>query len=332
MAPEDILLKVRDLKTYFHIREGIVKAVDGLSFDLKRGEALGVVGESGCGKSMTARSILRMVKFPGRVQGDIIFNDRTRGKVNLAALDARGEEIRKFRGNNISMIFQEPMNSLSPVHSIGDQIMEAILLHQDLNANEARELTIRLLNDVGISNPEQRVDEYPHQLSGGMRQRAMIALAISCKPDLLLADEPTTALDVSVQAQILKLLKNLQKEYGLSIIFITHDLAVVAQMVNRVLVMYLGQVMEEAEVDDIFYNPLHPYTRKLLDSIPDLSKKNKKKRLEIIDGAVPEPMNLPERCVFYGRCTEAQKGLCDQGYPAMTEVEKGHRVKCFKVN
>lgn len=325
----DTILDVRNLKTYFYLREGVLKAVDNLSFSLEKGTVLGIVGESGCGKSITARSILRMVKSPGRSEGEINFNNNGQ-MINLLDLDPRGKEIRKIRGDKITMIFQEPMNALSPVHTIGDQIMEAILLHRELDQSKARGLAVKLLGDVGISNPGQRIDEYPHQLSGGMRQRAMIAIAISCNPVLLLADEPTTALDVSVQAQILSLLKGLQADYGMSIVFITHDLAVVAQMVDRVLVMYLGQVMEEANVKSLFHDPVHPYTRKLLESIPDLSKKHKTTRLETIEGSVPEPMNLPERCVFYNRCPLAENN-CNEQYPPMLEVKPGHRVKCLHV-
>lgn len=328
---DNLLLSVRNMKTYFHLREGIVKAVDNVSFDLRRGEVLGIVGESGCGKSVTARSILRMVKKPGKTEGEILFySEGNSTPVNLVDLDPGGREIRTIRGEKINMIFQEPMNAFSPVHTIGDQIMEAILLHREMSKKEARELTIKLLADVGISNPEQRVDEYPFQLSGGMRQRAMIAMAISCKPQILLADEPTTALDVSVQAQILRLLKDLQSKSGMSIIFITHNLAVVAQMANRVIVMYLGQVMEEADVGEIFHNPLHPYTKRLLESILDLSKNEHRKRLKTIEGSVPEPMNLPQHCVFFDRCQEAEKKECREGIPPLVEIKKGHKVRCFR--
>jgi len=321
-------MSVQGLKTHFHLRDGILKAVDNVSFDVQKGKVLGLVGESGCGKSITARSVLRMVKRPGKSTGKVMF--RNNGEiVNLIDLEPSGEEIRNIRGDRISMIFQEPMNSLSPVHSIGNQVTEGLMLHLGLNKQQAREKAIELLANVGIANPETRIDSFPHQLSGGMRQRAMIAIAISCNPSLLLADEPTTALDVSVQAQILKLLKDLQNEHQMSIIFITHDLAVVAQMADRVLVMYLGQEMEEADVEDIFYNPMHPYTEKLLDSMPDLSKAKKNDRLEIIAGSVPEPINLPKRCVFYDRCHRVIQGTCDREVPPLYTPKTGHRVRCF---
>jgi peptide/nickel transport system ATP-binding protein len=325
---DELLLSVQGLSTYFHLRDGVLKAVHNISFDVKKGTVLGIVGESGCGKSITARSVLRMVKKPGSSTGKILFNDD--GNVtDLVSLDPVGDEIRKIRGDKISMIFQEPMNSLSPVHTIGNQVTEGIMLHLGLEKEQARDRAIELLADVGISDPKQRIDSYPHQLSGGMRQRAMIAIAISCNPYLLLADEPTTALDVSVQAQILKLLKDLQGEYNMSIIFITHDLAVVAQMAERVLVMYLGQEMEEADVEDIFYEPLHPYTEKLLESMPDLSRRRRNERLEIIQGSVPEPINLPDRCVFHDRCHRVIKGTCDKGTPQLYTPKPGHRVRCF---
>lgn len=328
----DTQLSVRNMKTYFYLRDGVLKAVDDVSFDVNKGQVLGLVGESGCGKSITARAILRMVRPPGRTEGEILFFEDGKPPINLVDLDPKGKTIRQYRGNKISMVFQEPMNALSPLHTIGNQIMEALFLHRKLDANEARESTVELLKSVGIANPGQRIDEYPHQLSGGMRQRAMIALAISCNPNLLLADEPTTALDVSVQAQILRLMKQLQEDIGMSIIFITHDLAVVAQMVDRVLVMYLGQVMEEAPVEETFYNPMHPYTKKLLESIPDISRmRQKKTRLDIIQGSVPEPINLPSRCVFFNRCPDAERGLCDQGFPDIVSVGDDHRARCVKL-
>jgi peptide/nickel transport system ATP-binding protein len=303
---ENLLLSVEGLKTYFYLREGVLKAVDDVDFTIARGETIGLVGESGSGKSITARSILRMVPSPGKSTGVVI---------------------RTFRGGKISMIFQEPMSSLSPVHTIGFQIMEALILHREMNRKEARAETLSLLEAVGLANPTMRIDEYPHQFSGGMRQRIMIAIAISCRPRLLIADEPTTALDVSIQAQILVLLKSLQSKFGMSMLYITHDMGVVAQMVDRVAIMYLGQIMEEARVDDIFHQPLHPYTIKLLESIPDLKKKEE--RLQTIAGAVPQPINLPPGCVFFRRCPEAEKGVCDAAVPPLAEVEAGHRVRCI---
>jgi peptide/nickel transport system ATP-binding protein len=308
--PDDLLLSVRDLKTYFFTDEGVVKAVDGVSFDLQRGQTLGIVGESGCGKSIMARSVLRIVDRPGRiVEGQIMFNrtgrsgagDGRQESIDLATFENDSPEMREIRGADIAMIFQEPMTSFSPVHTIGNQISEAIMLHQGVDEKAARAQVIDVLRRVGMSQPQQRVDEYSYQLSGGMRQRAMIAMALACNPVLLIADEPTTALDVTTQAQILDLMRHLQQASGMAIILITHDLGVVAEMCDEVAVMYLGRVVEQAPVDEIFHNPKHPYTRALLRSIPRIDSAQGD-RLESITGSVPHPFRRPTGCGFGPRC------------------------------
>jgi len=322
------LLQIKNLKVYFYLEEGILKAVDDVSFDIGRKKVLGIVGESGCGKSVTAQSILRIVPHPGRTVGGEILLHQNGNLVDLARLDPSGRDIRAIRGKEIAMIFQEPMTSLSPIHTIGNQIMEAVLLHRDMSQSEARELILEMLYKVGISNPHQRIDEYSYQLSGGLRQRAMIAMALSCNPSLLIADEPTTALDVTVQAQILELMKELQREFGMSIIYITHNLGVIAEISDEVSVMYLGKAVEHANTDEIFHNPLHPYTIGLLKSIPKVGKKART-RLEAIKGIVPPPLDLPRGCRFYQRCREAKEGICNVDNPSLIEVTKGHRVSCF---
>jgi len=333
----DLLLEVKDLKTYFFLDEGTVRAVDGCSFEILRGQALGIVGESGCGKSVTSQAILRIVPPPGRiVAGEIVYH-RTRERqtgsavveeVRLHELNERGPEIRSIRGNEIAMIFQEPMTSLSPVHTIGDQIMEAILLHQGVDKREAKKRAIEMLDRVGMPQPEQRVDYYPHQLSGGMRQRAMIAMALSCHPSLLIADEPTTALDVTTEAQILDLMRNLQQEMGMAIMYITHNLGVIAEMCNEVVVMYLGKEVEWTTVDSIFYDPRHPYTQALLRSIPRIGGKSRV-RLESIKGVVPDPYAIPKGCPFHPRCARFMPGVCntDQEVP-FVQVAPRHWVRC----
>jgi oligopeptide/dipeptide ABC transporter ATP-binding protein len=319
MAEREMLLEVKDLKTYFFLDEGTVRAVDGCSFDIMRGQTVGVVGESGCGKSVTAQSILRIVPPPGKiVSGEIVFHRRDKRDasavvedVRLDQLDARGSEIREIRGNEIALIFQEPMTSLSPVHTIGNQIMEAIILHQKVDKVEGRKRAIDILQRVGFPKPEQRVDAYPHQLSGGLRQRAMIAMALSCTPSMLIADEPTTALDVTTEAQILDLMRNLQRDIGMAIMFITHNLGVIAEMCDEVVVMYLGKEVERASVDSIFYNPKHPYTQALLKSIPRIGNKSRE-RLESIKGVVPDPYAIPPGCPFHPRCSSYMPGVCDR--------------------
>jgi peptide/nickel transport system ATP-binding protein len=334
----DVLLEVQNLKTHFFLHEGVVRAVDDVSYVVERGQTLGIIGESGCGKSVTAQSILRIVPSPpGRiVSGRILLHRRAAGDgaarpqpVDLAALDPRGDEIRRIRGREISMIFQEPMTSFGPMHTIGNQIMESILLHQaGASKQEARAQAIELLSKVGIARPERRVDAYPHQLSGGMRQRAMIAMALSCRPSLLLADEPTTALDVTIQAQILDLLRQLQAEFGMAIQFITHNLGVIAEMARDVAVMYLGRIVEQAPVADLFDHPRHPYTVGLLKSIPRLDQ-SRRKRLSTIEGVVPDPYRVPPGCSFSDRCPSFMPGVCDQAMPALVENEPRHRVRCF---
>ncbi|BAS27354.1 ABC transporter ATP-binding protein [Limnochorda pilosa] len=316
------LLELRNLKTYFFTEDGTVPAVDGVSFELKRGGSLGVVGESGCGKSVTALSIMRLIpQPPGKiVGGQILFNGEDLAK-------KKESEMRRIRGNEISMIFQEPMTSLNPVFTVGDQIMEAIILHQKLNKREARERAIEMLKLVGIPDPDRRVDEYPHQMSGGMRQRVMIAMALSCNPKLLIADEPTTALDVTIQAQILDLMRRLRSEVGAAIILITHDLGVVAELVDDVVVMYAGKVVEKTDVRSIYATPQHPYTEGLLESIPKLHEE--RERLQTIEGVVPSPYSMPSGCRFHPRCPLA-RDICKVEEPPLLEVEQGHWAACWK--
>ena len=327
------LLSVRNLKTYFSQEEGTVKAVDGVSFDMMPGATLGIVGESGCGKSVTARSILGIVDRPGRIMGGEIRFRRQAARtaepaVDLAKLAPDGPEIRAIRGAEIALIFQEPMSSFSPVHTIGSQIVEVIMLHQQISRGEARNKAIEILRRVGVSSPEQRVDQLSNQLSGGLRQRAMIAMALSCHPTLLIADEPTTALDVTTQTQILELLRQLQREDGMAIMLITHDLGVVAEMATDVAVMYLGRVVEQASVDQIFHDPKHPYTRALLRSIPRMRSRSRE-RLTPIAGAVPHPYDRPSGCPFHPRCPEFMPGRCDKEEPALRPVGDKHAVSCF---
>jgi oligopeptide/dipeptide ABC transporter ATP-binding protein len=328
------LLSVRNLKTYFHQDEGLVKAVDGVSFDLSPGGTLGIVGESGCGKSVTARSILRIVDRPGRiVEGEIRFrrpavSGGAGTVIDLAKLAPNGAEMRAIRGAEIALIFQEPMSSFSPVHTVGNQIVEAIRLHQPVSRREARDKTIEMLRRVGVSSPEERVDQLSNQLSGGLRQRAMIAMALSCKPTLLIADEPTTALDVTTQTQILALMRQLQQEDGMAIMLITHDLGVIAEMAAQVAVMYLGRVVEQAPVDAIFHAPRHPYTRALLRSIPRMRARSRE-RLAPIAGAVPHPYDRPTGCPFHPRCADFMAGRCDRQAPSLRPVGDQHAVSCF---
>jgi len=335
----DVLLEVKGLMTHFFLDQGTVRAVNGVDFSVKRGQTIGLVGESGCGKSVLARSILRIVPPPGHItEGQILLHRRAEGAgsetdevVDLVTLNPNGSLVRKIRGGEISMVFQEPMTSLSPVHTIGNQIIEAIVLHQDISQEEARAQAIAMLARVKMPQPTRTIDRYPHQLSGGMRQRAMIAMALSCRPALLIADEPTTALDVTTQAQILTLMRDLQEEFGMAIIFITHDLGVIAQMVEYVVVMYLGAVVEAAAADAIFYNPKHPYTQALLRSIPRLGEKTLQGvtgRLTAIRGSVPDPYSVPKGCPFHPRCRQAIKGVCNERIPPFLEVEAGHKVRC----
>jgi peptide/nickel transport system ATP-binding protein len=321
------LLEVRNLVTTFRTDDGQFRAVDNISFNVESGKTLGIVGESGCGKSVTSLSVMRLIpEPPGRIEsGQIMFKGKDLLKVSET-------EMRQIRGNQISMIFQEPMTSLNPVFTIGNQISEAIELHQkDLNRHQVRKRAIEMLELVGMPAPDKRIDEYPHQLSGGMRQRVMIAMALSCSPDLLIADEPTTALDVTIQAQILDLVRKLQKEFGSSMILITHDLGVVAETCDTVAVMYAGKIIEFGTVDDIFYRPKHHYTKGLLNSIPHFETGKRKQRLETIPGIVPSLLNLKPGCRFKDRCPAAQAD-CAASEPQLTAFEGVHVAACYHPN
>ena len=322
------LLELKGLKTCFHTEGGVVRAVDGVDLTVEPEKTLGIVGESGCGKSVTALSILRLIPSPpGKIEaGEILFHS-SNGVVDLTQLNPQSRRMRSIRGNEIAMIFQEPMTSLNPVHTIGKQIMESIIQHQKLSTRSARDKAIEMLQAVGIPLPEKRIDEYPHQISGGMRQRAMIAMALSCNPALLIADEPTTALDVTIQAQVLELMNTLRREFNTAILFITHDLGVIAGMADDVAVMYLGRVVEIGTVWDIFHHPQHPYTRGLMNSIPSLSTRTRK-RLAAIEGVVPDLLDAPDGCGFGPRCPEASN-ICTRQLPELQEVAPGHQVACW---
>jgi oligopeptide/dipeptide ABC transporter ATP-binding protein len=315
------LLDIVDLKTYFHTDEGTVKSVDGVSYDARAGETVGVVGESGCGKSVTALSIMRLIPAPpGEIAGGrIVFE----GEDLVRATEAR---MRQIRGGSIGMIFQEPMTSLNPVFTVGNQVEEAVRLHLGLGPKDARGRAIEMLSKVGIPSPEQRVDEYPHQLSGGMRQRVMIAMALSCNPKLLIADEPTTALDVTIQAQILDLMRDLQRDLGMAVLLITHDLGVIAEMAHRVVVMYASKIVEKAGAVELFGHPRHPYTRGLFRSIPSVT--GRQPRLETIEGTVPNPLEFPTGCKFHNRCPLAEEH-CASNEPVLREVTPGHEAACW---
>jgi peptide/nickel transport system ATP-binding protein len=349
----DPLVTVKDLHVDFDVRDGIVHAVDGASFNIYRGETLGIIGESGCGKSITAKAIMNMIPKQGKVSGEITFYEKVKegdgeiiNEIRIDQTDPDGEVIRKIRGGHIAMIFQEPMNSLTPVYTAGFHIMEAVHLHRFVSAEkvgdqmgkniqkkrgvtdaEAREISIEMLRRVGIPNAEKRVDSYPHELSGGQRQRVMIAIALSTFPDLLIADEPTTALDVSIEAQILDLMRELQETQDMAIMFITHNLGVIAEIADEIVVMYMGKEVERSDTIEIFENPKHPYTAALLGSIPQIGEK--KGQLATIEGMVPNPFNLPPGCVFHPRCPEFMPGKCDRVYPGYAEVEEGHWARCL---
>jgi len=320
------LIEVKNLKTNFYTIGGVVRAVNGVDFAIEREKTLGVVGESGCGKSVTALSIMRLIQPPGMIdEGEILFHQN--GKVlDLTKLNAKGPIMRSIRGNEIAMIFQEPMTSLNPVFTIGDQIMESIMLHQRLGKDDAREKAVGMLKAVGIPSPEVRIGEYPHQLSGGMRQRAMIAMAISCNPSLLIADEPTTALDVTIQAQVLNLMNKLRSDFQAAIMFITHDLGVIAHMADDVIVMYLGRIVELAKSEAIFSYQLHPYTIALISALPRPNPRKKTDRI-LLEGDVPSPTNPPSGCTFHLRCTDRQK-ICTNEVPELVKIEKDHFVAC----
>ena len=319
------LLKIEGLSTHFHTEGGIVRAVQDVSFSVRKGKTFALVGESGCGKSVTALSVMGLIPDPpGKiVKGRILFNDK-----DLVRLSER--EMRKIRGNKVAMIFQEPMTSLNPVYMVGDQIVEAIRLHQKKDLESSWQEAVEVLHRVGIADPEQRVYEYPYQMSGGMRQRVMIAMGISCRPELLIADEPTTALDVTIQAQILDLLDELQEQFGMSVLMITHNLGIVAERADDVAVMYASRIAEMAEADNLFGNPLHPYTIGLLNSIPKLGEQ--KERLAAIPGNVPNPLNFPSGCKFHPRCPVCKNDpRCISKEPQLEEKESGHTVACWKV-
>jgi len=351
----ELLLEVKNLKVQFDVRDGIIKAVDGATFEIRRGQTVGIIGESGCGKSVTAKAIMQMVPKPGKiVDGEVLYHRRVKtGRsdftdiINVTELDPDGTLIRQIRGGEIGMIFQEPMSSLTPVYTagahireavglhhlipfrkVGAQMVETVRAHRHVTKAEAREIAVDMLRRVGIPKPEQRVDSYPHQLSGGQRQRVMIAVALSCEPAMLIADEPTTALDVSIEAQILDIMRELQETVDMAIMFITHNLAVIAEMAEEICVMYMGKVVERASVVKVFYEPKHPYTRELLKSIPHVGKKSRE-RLASIKGMVPDPFNLPSGCVFHPRCPDYMPGKCDRIVPGWTELEEGHWVSCL---
>jgi oligopeptide/dipeptide ABC transporter ATP-binding protein len=356
MNGRDSLIEVKNLRIHFNVRDGVVKAVDGLNFEIKRGQTVGIIGESGCGKSIAAKAVMHMVPKPGKiVEGEIIFHRKTsqNGKgeqieaVRIDKLDPDGDVIRRIRGGHIAMIFQEPMSSLTPVYTAGFHIMEAVSLHrflpietigQTMTKNiqqkrgvdeaEARQIAVEMLRKVGIPRPQSRVDSYPHQLSGGQRQRVMIAIALSTHPDLLIADEPTTALDVSIEAQILDLMRELQQTVDMSIMFITHNMGVVAEMADEIIVMYMGKEVERAKTIDLFDDPKHPYTQALLASIPQIGEKTDKD-LATIKGMVPDPFHLPSGCVFHPRCPDFMRGKCDRIAPKLGEEAPGHWVRCL---
>ena len=330
-AVNNRVLEISNLRVTFYTEEGEIRAVDGVSFAMKRGRIMALVGESGCGKSVTSYSILRLIQKPGKIiGGNIRFFPKDAPEVDITALSENSDDLYHLRGGKISMIFQEPMTALSPVHTVGNQICEAILLHQDVTKKEAEQMAIDMLAKVGIPGPEKRISQYPFEMSGGMRQRVVIAMALVCNPEILIADEPTTALDVTIQAQIMGLIKELQSDLGTSTLLITHDLGVVAQLADDVAVMYLGRIAEQADVQTIMKSPRHPYTQGLLKSLPSLAMN--KARLPSIEGSVPSLTELPPGCPFHPRCPKMERGECDVGGPPeLEELEEGHRVACVKV-
>lgn len=324
------LLEVRDLSVKFKTVNGLVNALNGVSFDIRRNESVGFVGESGCGKSVTARAVMRILEKNSVMAGSVKLNSDGQ-ELMLSEYKAKDARLRNVRGGKISMIFQEPMSSLCPVYTVGNQLIEAIRLHSDKSKAEARETAIEYLTNVGISRPAKLLDEYPYQLSGGMRQRVVIAMALSSNPELLIADEPTTALDVTVSAQILKLLEEMREKQKMSVMMINHNLGVIAQTCDRVFVMYLGRIVEAATVDELFDNPMHPYTIDLLNSIPRLNME-KGSKLARIRGYVPDPLNIPKGCAYHNRCRYCVNGVCTDAVPEMTEVTQGHFVACCRAN
>ena len=329
MTNQELLLEVNDLHVQFFLTEGTIRAVDGVSFTLEPGKTLGIVGESGCGKSVTARAILNMIRPPGRItEGEILYHGQSNGPINLTQLNPTGPEIRQIRWGEIAMIFQEPMTSLSPVHTIGNQMIEAIRLHQNVSKDDAITRSVELLQRVGLPKPSDLLGRYRHELSGGMRQRVMIAMALSCNPKLLIADEPTTALDVTTQAQILDLMRDLQAEFGMAIMFITHNLGVIAEIADDVVVMYLGKEVEVADVDTIFYGAAHPYTQALLRSIPRHDQVTD--RLATISGNVPDPTAIPDGCAFHPRCRHYDQSKC--GQLTLDQVGEAQWVRCARAH
>ena len=331
MRDRNLLLEIKDLQTHFFTESGVVRAVNGVSFNVERGKTIGVLGESGCGKSVTGFSVLRLVSPPGQVVGGEILYHRMKNArseiIDLAKLNPRGEAIRQIRGNEIAMIFQEPMTSLDPLFTIGDQLAETILVHQKMSKRSALDRSAELLDKVRLPQARDLLTKYPHQLSGGMRQRVMIAMALSGQPDLLIADEPTTALDVTTEAQILELMQSLQQEFNMAIMFITHDLGVIAEMAEEVVVMYLGQVVEKTNVASLFNEPKHPYTRALLESIPKVGEKSSG-LLHTIEGMVPSPFDIPPGCPFHPRCPHFMPGICDAALPAEISLGADRSVRC----
>lgn len=328
---EQPLLSVRNLKIRIQMDNGVMHAVDGVDFDIYKGKTLGLVGESGCGKSLTSRSLINLNPKECETTGSIVYRptDTKEGKeVDILSLEPNGKAIRSIRGRRISMIFQEPMTAFSPMYTIGNQIVEAIRIHRTKDKKEAKKIALEMLSKVGISDEEKRFDQYPHEFSGGMRQRAMISMALSCNPELLIADKPTTALDVTIQAQVLELMRALQQEFGMSILLVTHDLGIIAQMCDEVAVMYLGKIVEQAPVKELFRNPKHPYTKGLMRSMPRLGG-GKEKRLESIEGSVPMAIDMPPMCGFYERCKDRIEGVCNAAAVPMTSISEGHSVRCF---
>ena len=323
------LLSIQNLRVEFLLDEGILNAVNDVSLSIDKEQTLGIIGESGCGKSVTAQSVLRIIPKPGQIKsGSILFHSNDNQVTDLASLNSNDKKLREVRGKEVSMIFQEPMTSLSPVHTIGNQIQEGILLHTDLDKKASKDLAIEMLTKVGIPMAEKRFDSYPHNLSGGMRQRVMIAMALSCSPRLLIADEPTTALDVTVQAQILELLSEFKSSQHMSMLYISHDLGVVADIADNIAVMYLGRVIEITSKERLFSEPKHPYTCLLIESIPKIGL-SKDQRLSTIEGNVPIPLNLKKECGFFSRCPKRIDGLCDREIPKLNKISKDHKVGCF---
>jgi peptide/nickel transport system ATP-binding protein len=322
------LIEIKNLKVNFVLDEGTVEAIKGVNLDIPSNRTLGIVGESGCGKSVLSQALLRIIPSPGKiVEGEILYHKLNDKPIDLVKLDEKGKQIRSIRGREIAMIFQEPMTAFSPLYTIGNQIVEAIALHQKFNKTQSREKAIEMLEKVGIPRPDLRIDQYPFELSGGLRQRAMIAMALSCNPVLLVADEPTTALDVTVQAQILRLVKDIQNEFNMAMVFISHDLAVISEVADEVAVMYLGRIVERAPAAEIFLSPKHPYTRGLLKSIPTVES-DVSDWLIPIRGTVPDPFRRINGCAFFERCPDAQPDVCNNSEPVLDEITSNHEVAC----